>query len=389
MQQFSYFDRYSPGASSDALTVGGTQRNDDLYLRLFDGTNYGRCVDIFAPGQDIRSAGLSGTDSVATFSGTSQATPLVSGAAAVYWSANSMANVQEIKDIVISTCARDRLNIDGDVPPDFQGQSPNCLLHIDSHHILNSTEMKAYEVFHSVPSTHLRDRIVQMEERSYALIFIHRHQLDSTLYYSLIFKHMPNVDFKTLMLAKVSNLKEVVNDHKFNGYQLTLIYDMDTINYIAVLQRTDIKYSEIYRVSKRKHDSIYTSSNETLVSTTVALTKKGSPRYSSVYIQGNEKTLHWSSVSIERFLKIINKRYRKGMYLSHVSAVPTDPTKMSVIFRQMTVPSENYSLALDIDGDQVQELVHAQMSTGFVPTVIAGLHTPIGLRFVIAFELLF
>ena len=354
---------------------------------MFDGTNYGKCVDIFAPGQDIISAGLSGTDSVATLSGTSQATPLVSGAAAVYWSANSMANVQEIKDIVISTCARDRLNIDGDVPPDFRGQSPNCLLHIDSHHIVSSTEMKAYEVFHSVPSTHLRDRIVQMEERSYALIFIHRHQLDSTLYYSLIFKHMPNVDFKTLMLAKVSDLKEAVNE--FNGYQLTLMYDMDAINYIAVLQRTDIKCSKIYRVSKRKHDSIYASSNETLVSTTVAVTNKGSPRYSSVYIQGNEKTLHWPSVSIERFLQVIDKRYSRGMYLSHVSAVPTDPAEMSVIFRQMTASSENYSLALDVDGDQIQELVHAQMSTGFVPTVIAGLHTAIGLRFVIAFELLF
>ena len=305
-----------------------------------------------------------------------------------------MASVLEIKDIVISTCIRDRLNIDGDVPPDFQGQSPNCLLHIDPHHTLNSTEMKVYEVFHSVPSAHLRDRIVQMEKESYALIFIHRHQFNSTLHYSLIFKHMPSADFKTLMLAKLSNLKAVVNDHKFNGYQLTLIHDMDTINYIAVLQRTDIKYSEIYRVSKRKHDSMYRSrsSNDTLVSTTVALTKKGSPRYSSVYIQGiqgNETTLHWSSVSISRFLKVLNKRYRKGMYLSHVSTVPTDTAKLSAIFQQMTAPSENYSLAVDVDSDKVQEVVHAQMTTGFVPTVIAGLHTPIGLRFVIAFELLF
>ena len=299
-----------------------------------------------------------------------------------------MASVLEIKDIVISTCTRDRLNIDGDVPPGFQGQSPNCLLHIDPHHVHNYTEMKEYEVFHSVPSTHLRDRIVQMEEKSYALIFIHRHQFNSTLHYSLIFKHMPSVDFKTLMLAKLSTLKAVVNDHKFNGYQLTLIHDMDTINYIAVLQRTDIKYSEIYRVSKRKHDSMYRSSNDTLVSTTVALTEKGSPRYSSVYIQGSETTLHWSSVTITRFLKVVNKRYRKGMYLSHVSAVPTDPAKMSVVFRQMTAPSENYLLAVDVDGDQVQEVVHAQMTIGFVPTVIAGLHTPIGLRFVIAFELL-
>ena len=80
--------RYSPGSSPNALTVGGTQRNDDLYLRLFDGTNYGRCVDVFAPGQDIRSAGIRSNDAVETMSGTSQATPIVSGAAAVYWNMN-------------------------------------------------------------------------------------------------------------------------------------------------------------------------------------------------------------------------------------------------------------------------------------------------------------
>ena len=57
-------NRYSPGSSSSALTVGGTQQNDDLYLRLFDDINYGRCVDIFAPGQDICSLGISSNDAV-------------------------------------------------------------------------------------------------------------------------------------------------------------------------------------------------------------------------------------------------------------------------------------------------------------------------------------
>ena len=383
-------DRYSPGASPDAITVGGTQQNDDLYLQLFDGTNYGECVDIFAPGQNIRSAGFSSPNSVSVFSGTSQASPLVSGAAAVYWSINTMASVLEIKDIVISTCTRDRLSIDGDVPPAFQGLSPNCLLHIDPNHtIVNPNDMKAYKVLHSVPSTHLRDNIIQMENKSYALVFINRHQLNSTLHYSLIFKHMPSADFKTLMVAKLSALKVIVNDHKFDGYQLTLIHDMDGIDYIAVLQRTDIKYTEVYRVSKRRHDSMYRSLsvNYTIVSTTVSL-RKGSPRYSSVYMQGNETTLHWSSVTITRFLRIVNRRYKQGMYLSHMNTVPTEPARVSVIFRPMTAPVENYLLAVDVDGDKVQEVIHAHMTTGFVPTVVAGLHTPIGLRFVITFELL-
>ena len=94
------------------------------------GTNYGRCVDIFAPGQDIISAGLSSRDAVATFSGTSQAAPLVSGAATIYWSVNKTAIPLEVKDAIISNCTRDRLNIDAVVPPSFQGQSPNSLLYI-------------------------------------------------------------------------------------------------------------------------------------------------------------------------------------------------------------------------------------------------------------------
>ena len=124
--------RFSPGASPDVLTVGGTQRNDDLYLHRSarDGTNYGRCVDIFAPGQDITSAGISSRAAVATFRGTSQAAPLVSGAAAIYWSVNKMATPLEVKDAIISNCTRDRLNVDAVVPPSFQGQTPNCLLYI-------------------------------------------------------------------------------------------------------------------------------------------------------------------------------------------------------------------------------------------------------------------
>ena len=198
---------------------------------------------------------------------------------------------------------------------------------------------------------------------------------------------MPSTDFKTLMAIELSTLKAVVNDHKSDGYQLTLIHDMDSINYIAVLQKTDVKYTEVYRVSRRRHDSMYRSlsTNYTLVTTTISL-RNGLPRYSSVYMQGNETALHWSSLSIQRFSRKANRHCKQGMYLSHMSTVPTEPAQISIVFRPMTAPSENYLLTVDIDGDKVQKVIHAQMTTGFVPTVVAGLHTPNGLRFVIAFE---
>merc|ERR1719362_124752 len=73
---------YSPSYVASAITVGATTPSDDRASF----SNYGRCVDIFAPGEDIASAMISSdTDSVA-WSGTSMACPHVAGAVALIWS---------------------------------------------------------------------------------------------------------------------------------------------------------------------------------------------------------------------------------------------------------------------------------------------------------------
>lgn len=71
---------YTPAASPDAITVGATDKND----KLTSFSNHGCCVDILAPGKNITSAWIGGPNALATISGTSMATPLVAGAAAVY-----------------------------------------------------------------------------------------------------------------------------------------------------------------------------------------------------------------------------------------------------------------------------------------------------------------
>ena len=79
---------YHPAASRYAITVGGTQEDGD-HLYWFSsssrspGTNFGKCVDIFAPGQWIRSAGHQCYDCLISMSGTSMATPITAGAAAL------------------------------------------------------------------------------------------------------------------------------------------------------------------------------------------------------------------------------------------------------------------------------------------------------------------
>ena len=72
----------SPQDSDNVLTVAATDIND---IRA-SFSNYGGCVDIFAPGANITSASPSGTTATRVISGTSQAAPFVAGQMAIFLS---------------------------------------------------------------------------------------------------------------------------------------------------------------------------------------------------------------------------------------------------------------------------------------------------------------
>jgi N-acetylneuraminic acid mutarotase len=74
---------YSPAGTPAALTVAATDINDGFAWF----SNYGSCVDIEAPGVDITSDWIG--SSTRTISGTSMASPHVTGAAALYLSTNT------------------------------------------------------------------------------------------------------------------------------------------------------------------------------------------------------------------------------------------------------------------------------------------------------------
>jgi subtilisin family serine protease len=69
---------YSPASAASATTVGSTTSGDGRSSF----SNYGTCVDIYAPGSNITAAALNGTST--TMSGTSMASPHVAGVGALY-----------------------------------------------------------------------------------------------------------------------------------------------------------------------------------------------------------------------------------------------------------------------------------------------------------------
>ena len=381
--------RYSPGASSYALTVGGTQRNDDLYLRLFYGTNYGKCVDVFAPGQGILSAGIRGRDAVATMSGTSQATPIVSGAAAIYWSISTNAKPLDIKDIITSTCTQNKLRISAAVPSSFQADTPNCLLFID--YGISSTNGVPDQVFYSIVPASVKTIISIMQNNSYGLKYIQSHTINHTPRYNLVFKYMANVEFITLLSPRLKKLRSSISDYEANGYQLTLLYNKmdDSIENIALMEKSNLIYSHEYRLTKEKHEELYQSKSShgnLLLSTTVAQNTKGELRYSSIYVHDNVETHHLPSVDISDLLDTLDAQLSQGFYLSHLTSVPTNPPSYSVVFRKMTRPATRYALSKNLDTDVVGQTIQMQISNGFTPVAVARLQTQDGLKFFVSFE---
>jgi cerevisin len=78
----------SPASTPGAITVGATDVND----RKASFSNYGKCVDILAPGVNVLSAWIGSNTATNSISGTSMATPHVAGLAATVFSQGASAS---------------------------------------------------------------------------------------------------------------------------------------------------------------------------------------------------------------------------------------------------------------------------------------------------------
>ena len=94
--------RSSPSRVPQAMTIGATGRTD----RKASWSNYGKCLDWFAPGVGITSAWYTSTTATNTISGTSMATPHTAGVAALYLQSSPSATPQQVRDALFAATTK-------------------------------------------------------------------------------------------------------------------------------------------------------------------------------------------------------------------------------------------------------------------------------------------
>jgi subtilisin family serine protease len=119
----------SPSSAADAITVGATEQDITKDWRSVF-SNYGTCVNIFAPGTSITAAWIGGTTAINTISGTSMASPHVAGVAALLRSENPSSAAKTIATLMQHGATSGNIDMDCNGAKDRNAcsASPNVFL---------------------------------------------------------------------------------------------------------------------------------------------------------------------------------------------------------------------------------------------------------------------
>ncbi|XP_070765036.1 proprotein convertase subtilisin/kexin type 9 [Enoplosus armatus] len=101
---------YSPASEPEVITVGAVNSADQLMSQGAGGTNFGRCVDLFAPGDDIVSASSDCSTCFTSRSGTSQAAAHAAGVAAVILSSNQNVSPVQVLQMMLHHSISNTIN---------------------------------------------------------------------------------------------------------------------------------------------------------------------------------------------------------------------------------------------------------------------------------------
>ena len=129
---------YSPARVPAAITVAASDRSD---IRATF-SNYGSCVDVFAPGVSITSTWIGSTNATNTISGTSMASPHVAGLAALTLQLNGALTPAQLASVITANATTGIITSAGT-------NTPNRLVFIDSNPLPPTTIPEAS----SVPAT--------------------------------------------------------------------------------------------------------------------------------------------------------------------------------------------------------------------------------------------
>ena len=103
----------SPARAANAITVGSTTTSD----ARSSFSNFGTCLDIFAPGSSITSAWRTSDTATNTISGTSMASPHVAGVAALFLEVNPTASPATVAAAIINSSTPNKVTNAGTGSP--------------------------------------------------------------------------------------------------------------------------------------------------------------------------------------------------------------------------------------------------------------------------------
>ncbi|NXS49245.1 PCSK9 convertase, partial [Balaeniceps rex] len=117
---------YSPASEPEVITVGATNSEDQPASIGTLGTNFGRCVDLFAPGDDIIGASSDCSTCFTAQSGTSQAAAHVAGIAAMLLSAEPQLSLAELRQRLLHFATKNVMDTAW-FPEEQRLQTPNSV----------------------------------------------------------------------------------------------------------------------------------------------------------------------------------------------------------------------------------------------------------------------
>ena len=113
--------QFSPGGVTEAITVAATDMADNKH----SASNFGPCLDIFAPGVSVSTLWFTSDTATIVLSGTSFSTAYAGGVAALIASANPAWTPQQVRDKMVADATPGVVTNPG-------AGSPNLLLYVDN-----------------------------------------------------------------------------------------------------------------------------------------------------------------------------------------------------------------------------------------------------------------